>query len=74
MMASSDLICRVCAVENKIKRHKKWAAIGQCPHCKEPHTLFEIKEASLKRASELLAQDQTMLAEDAHFYALEEQR
>jgi hypothetical protein len=66
------LICRVCSVEKKIRREKRWAAIGKCPHCKEQHTLFRVTESTINRANKLLTQDATLLAEDAHFYALEE--
>jgi len=38
-------ICRVCAVEKKVKRSKSWVAIGTCPYCGEKHVLY-VKESA----------------------------
>jgi hypothetical protein len=36
----ATMICRVCAVENNIPRHKGARIVGICPICKERHALF----------------------------------
>ena len=37
-----EFICRVCAVENKVERKRKWNRVSVCPICGERHALFEV--------------------------------
>ena len=52
-------ICRICSVEHKIERIKKWDAVGICPICLEYHALYIVVEGQPnqgdKRASDLAA-------------------
>ncbi len=41
---AASLICRVCAVEGKVKRERKWVRVGTCPFCYERHALYRIQD------------------------------